>query len=71
MSFLYKGNTILRTHPQHQGNPTITIQNTSHSEHATTQYAQTSLFLPGLSRILENVYQEQTINTPNMPASEI
>ena len=26
MSFLPKGNTILRTHPQHQGHPTITIK---------------------------------------------
>ena len=29
MSFLYKGNTIPRTHPQHQGHLTITFQNTS------------------------------------------
>ena len=36
MSFLYEGNTIPRTHPQHQGHLTITIKNSSHLEHAST-----------------------------------
>ena len=76
MSFLYKGNTILRTHPQHQGHPTITFKNTSHLEHPSTTNAQTSLHIPWFSRILQKVYQEfcensQTINTPNTPACEM
>ena len=76
MSFLYKGNTILRTHPQYQGYLTIIFKNTCHQEHASTQNASTSLCLPWFSRILQKVYQifcknSQTINTPNMPASEI
>ena len=42
MPFLYKGNTIPRTHPQHQGHLTITSKTSSHPEHASTQNAQTS-----------------------------
>ena len=37
MSFLYKGNTILRTHPQHQGHLTNTIKKSCYPEHASTQ----------------------------------
>ena len=70
MAFLYKGNTILRTYPQHQGHPTITIENENHPEHASTKNAQTSSHLPWFNRILHKVYQEfcensQNINTPN------
>ena len=76
MAFLYKGNTILRTHPEHQGHLTIIIKNTSHPENASTKNAQTSSCLLWFSRTLQKVYQEfcknsQTINTPKMPASEI
>ena len=58
MSFLYKGNAILRTHPQHQGHLTITIENTSHPEYASTKNTETSSCLPWFSRILQKVYQE-------------
>ena len=58
MSFLYKGNTILRTHPQQQGHLTITIENTNHPEYASTKNAQISSHLPWFSRILQKVYQE-------------
>ena len=58
MSFLYEGNTILRTHPQHEGHLTIAFKNTSHPEHASTQNAQTSLCLPWFGRILWKIYQE-------------
>ena len=76
MSLLYKRNTILRTHPQHQGHLTITFKNTGHTEYASTQNAQTSLNLPWISRVLQKIYQKfhqhsQTINIPNTSASEI
>ena len=58
MSFLYKRNTIPRTHPQHQGHSTITIKHSSHPEHASTQNTQTSSCLPWFSRILQKIYQE-------------
>ena len=60
MPFLYKGNTILRTHPQHQGHLTITFKNTSHPEHASTQNAQTSSCLSWISRILQKMYKNFT-----------
>ena len=76
MSFLYEGNTIPRTHPQHQGHLTITIKDSSHPEHASTQNTQMSSCLPSFSSILQKIYQElrknsQTINAPNLPASKI
>ena len=76
MLLLYKRNTIFRTHLQHQGHLTITFKNTSHPEYASTQNAQTSSCLPWISRVLQKIYQtfhinSQTINTTNMPASEI
>ena len=58
MSFLYEGNTIPRTHPQHQGHSTILIKNPSHSELASIQNAQTSSCLSWFSRILQKIYQE-------------
>ena len=58
MSFRYEGNTILRTHPQHQQHPTITIKNTSNPEHASTKNVQTSSCLPRFSWILQKIYQE-------------
>ena len=76
MSFLYDTNTIPRTHPLHQGYLTITIKNTSHPGQVSTQNVQTSSCFPWFSRLLQKIYQElsqnsQTINAPNMPASEI
>ena len=76
MSFLYEGNTIPRTHLQHQGHSTITIKNSSHPEHASTQNAQTSSHPSWFSRILQKSYHKlcqnsQTINTPDMPTSKI
>ena len=53
MPFLYEGNIIPRTHPQHQGHLTITFKNTSHPEHASTKNAQTGLCLPWFSWILQ------------------
>ena len=74
--FLYNGNTTLRTHPQHQGHPAITIKNTRYPEHTPTKNAKTGSHLPWFSKILQKVYQEcckstQTINTPNTPAGQI
>ena len=55
MLLLYKRNTIFRTHPQHQGHPTITFKNTSHPEYASTQNAQAGLCLPWIGRVLQEV----------------
>ena len=76
ISFLYEGNTIPRPHPQHEWHLTITIKNLSHQEHASTQNAQTSLYLSWFSRILQKIYQElcqnsQTIIAPNLAGSKI
>ena len=34
MPFFHKGNTIFRTHTQHQGHPSITFKKTSHPNHS-------------------------------------
>ena len=58
MSLLCKRNSIFRTHSQHQGHPTITFEDTSHPEHASTQNTQTGPYLSGISRLIQKIHQK-------------
>ena len=57
MPLLFKRNTMFRTHSHHQGYLTITFEDTSHQEHASTQNTQTILCLPWISRVLQKIHQ--------------
>ena len=67
MSFLYEGNTIPRTHLQHQGHLAITFKN------KIPQKICDSLGLVGYYRkFIKNFAKiTKTINTPNVPAGKI
>ena len=56
MSLLHKRKSIFRAHSQHQGHLTITFDDTSHPEHASTQNTQTGSCLPQISRLLLKIH---------------
>ena len=76
MSLLFQRDSIFRTHSKHKGHLTITFEDASHPENASTNNTQTGSCLPWISRLLQKIHQtfhknSQTFNTTDMPASEI
>ena len=54
----HQGNTIPRTHPQHQRHLTTPIKNSGNQKHASTKDAQTGMHISWIIWILQKIYQE-------------
>ena len=67
MSLLHQGNTVSQTHSRHGRDQTSSSQNRSHQGHAPTSESKSSLCLPWISGILQEIHQELRKNskTPN------
>ena len=61
LSKMIQRGSIFRTHFKHKRHPTITFEDTSHSENASTNYTQTGSYLPWTSRLLQKIYQKLTL----------
>ena len=71
----FSRDSIFRTHSKHKGHLTITFEDASHPENASTN-TQTGSCFPWISRILQKIHQNfhensQTSNATDMPARDI
>ena len=60
MSLLFQRNSIFRTHFKHKRYLTITFEDASHLENASTNQTQTGLCFPWIRWLLQKIYQNFT-----------